>query len=87
MSMHTKPVSCNRCGQTWLRDPALEVECPQCRAPIGSPCKRPSGHGCELHMSRDQAALDAGLFQRCPAGDAPVALPQLDLLAEPELAL
>lgn len=61
-------VSCERCGEVWPRDPALEVECPQCHAPIGSPCMRPSGHrvfGGRVHSARDQRAMDEGLLKRC----------------------
>lgn len=65
-SMTTEPVACSRCGQSWPRDPALEVICPQCHAPIGTPCHRPSGHGCALHAARDQAAMDAGKLVKCP---------------------
>jgi hypothetical protein len=69
MSANAKPVTCSACGQSWKRDPALEVVCPTCRAPIGSPCKRPSGHGAmEVHRSRDQLALDDGLVELCPEG-------------------
>jgi len=64
----TAPVTCRACGQTWPRDPALEVPCPQCRAPVGVKCRRPSGHNCETHRERDQAAMDAGLLQLCPKG-------------------
>jgi hypothetical protein len=74
----SEPVTCNACGQTWPRDPAFEVPCPQCRAPVGSPCKRPSGHGCGVHTSRDQSAMDAGLLERCSAAPAvPDAAPDL----------
>lgn len=62
-------VACKRCGQTWPRDPALEVPCPQCGAPVGVRCRRPSGHGGNfvgVHAVRDQAAMDAGLLERCP---------------------
>lgn len=60
-------VSCNLCGQTWPRDPRLEVPCPECRAPIGRRCHRPSGHQCEFHIPREQAAVDGGfLTRRCP---------------------
>ena len=59
-------VRCGRCGQEWPRDPALEVACPQCLAPVGVRCRRPSGHDCELHASRDRAALDAGILSPCP---------------------
>jgi hypothetical protein len=61
-------VTCRHCGQTWPRDPALEVPCPQCLAPIGVKCRRPSGHGCDLHHSRDQAAMDAGKLEPCKGG-------------------
>ncbi len=36
-------VSCSNCGQTWERDPALEVSCPVCYVDVGERCKRPSG--------------------------------------------
>jgi hypothetical protein len=77
------PVSCFNCGDTWPRDPALEVSCPTCHAPVGLKCRRPSGHGCELHASRDQAAMDAGFLRPCPkapsAQQAQVAGAQLSL--------
>jgi hypothetical protein len=60
---------CNVCGQEWPRDPALEVECPKCHAPVGSDCKRPSGHrafGGQPHADRDRAALAAGKLGKCP---------------------
>lgn len=63
-----EPVTCSRCGQSWPRDPALEVACPECLAPVGVRCRRPSGHGRELHHGRDRAAMAAGLLQPCPAG-------------------
>lgn len=69
---------CKRCGQAWARDPALEVPCPHCGAAIGSPCKRPSGHGCELHPDRDRAALAAGIYQPCVG----TATPERDLFGE-----
>lgn len=58
-------VMCGICGQTWARDPALEVPCPQCHAPVGVKCRRPSGHNCDIHHARDQAALDAGIIEVC----------------------
>lgn len=62
---------CHACGETWPRDPALEIECPDCRAPIGSPCKRPSGHrASRLHNARDAAAMAAGIIGRCSAAPA-----------------
>lgn len=34
--------------------------CPSCGAPPGSPCKRPSGHACQIHVGRlALAGLDA----------------------------
>jgi len=77
------PVSCSNCGDTWPRDPALEVPCPTCHARVGVKCRRPSGHGCALHASRDQAAMDAGFLRPCPKGPsalkAQVAAAQLEL--------
>jgi hypothetical protein len=61
-------VSCSNCGERWPRDPALEVKRPTCHAPAGVRCKRPSGHGCDIHASRDQAAMDAGFLRMCPKG-------------------
>ena len=62
-------VKCQNCGQTWPRDPALEVPCPRCGAGIGQDCKRPSGHRVfagGIHLSRDLAALAAGVLKPCP---------------------
>lgn len=62
------PVSCSRCGQTWPRDPALEVDCPTCHAPVGRRCVRPSEHkvfGGQFHPDRDRAAMAAGFMQKC----------------------
>jgi hypothetical protein len=61
-------VTCSNCGEEWPRDLALEVKCPMCHAPPGRRCKRLSGHPCELHHSRDQAAMDAGFLRPCPKG-------------------
>lgn len=63
-------VICNRCGQEWERDPALEVPCPTCQAKVGQKCKRPSGHtvwGGQPHDERDRAAMEAGFLKSCPA--------------------
>lgn len=60
--------TCDACGETWPRDPALEVACPICHVRVGTLCKRPSGHkAMQLHRKRDQAALDAGKVHPCPA--------------------
>lgn len=57
--------TCKLCGETWTRDPALEVPCPTCRAKVGSRCKRPSGHECDVHVDRDQLAMDMGYLKPC----------------------
>lgn len=59
-------IVCNICGQEWEKDPATVVACPVCKAPVGSPCKRPSGHRCAIHVERDQLAFDSGLLPACP---------------------
>jgi hypothetical protein len=63
-------VSCGKgCGKTWPRDPALEVPCPECAAPIGTRCRRPSGHGAwgrEPHAARDILADQQGHYGPCP---------------------
>lgn len=57
---------CKACGEEWPRDPAFEVEWPDCKAG-GSPCRRPSGHVCAIHASRDRLAMEMGLLAPCPA--------------------
>ena len=71
--------SCLACGQTWQRDPALEVPCPTCRASIGQRCRRPSGHqASEVHADRDRHALEVVPgYGRCPAAAAPPAPPAM----------
>lgn len=71
--MADRPVYCQKpgCGRSWPRDPALEVPCPDCTAPVGSPCRRPSGHrvfGHGVHGARDLAADAAGKYEICPSG-------------------
>lgn len=66
-----KPVTCATCGETWPRDPALEVPCPVCNAAVGKRCRRPSAHnnfGNQPHAERDRAAMAAGLLRPCPMG-------------------
>ena len=46
-------MTCRLCGRTWPRDPALAVPCPTCYAPTGRRCRRPSGHGCDVHRARE----------------------------------
>jgi hypothetical protein len=64
-------VACNGCGRQYPRDPRLEVECPDCKAAVGSKCKRPSEHeAARTHVARERAVVIAGLMERvCP--DAP----------------
>jgi hypothetical protein len=59
-------VSCHDCGTTWPRHPATEVPCPHCNAAIGSPCRRPSGHPCSIHVARDRLALTVTGYMPCP---------------------
>ena len=61
-------VRCNACGQEWPRDPALEVESPECRAATGAHCRRPSGQHCAVHAARDRLAMQRVFFAPCPAG-------------------
>jgi hypothetical protein len=66
-------VSCDRCGQEWPCDPALEVRCPQCQAPVGVRCRRPSGHSGNavgIHAARDKKAMELGLLQKCSGESA-----------------
>lgn len=57
------------CGKSWPRDPVLEVACPDCRQPVGSPCRRPSGHkAAEPHAARDILADRQGHYGLCPLG-------------------
>ena len=64
-------ISCSICGQTWARDPALEVPCPVCNADVGERCRRPSGHtvwGGQPHPERDRLAMQTlPGYGQCPA--------------------
>ena len=58
------------CDLSYERDPCLVV-CPDCLAPVGIGCRRPSGHAgpfVELHAARDLAADAAGAYGACPLG-------------------
>lgn len=62
-----KKISCAKCGQSWDRDPALEVTCPVCKSKPGIKCKieRPSEHKLnpafcglpDVHPLRDLLAM------------------------------
>lgn len=57
------------CSRGWPRDPVLEVACPDCRAPVGARCRRPSGYSgplIELHAARDLLADREGAYGHCP---------------------
>jgi hypothetical protein len=74
-------VICSDCLQEWPRDPALEVKCPTCGARVRVKCRRPSGHGCETHTTRDGLALEMGFIQKSPAAIMPITdNPQMSLL-------
>lgn len=60
-------VRCDACGQTWPREPALEVPCPTCLKRAGVWCASPSGHKwMQLHAERIEAARAAGKLHVCP---------------------
>lgn len=59
------------CTLTWLRDPILEVPCPDSGAALGVRCRRPSGHAgglTGLHGARDLLADARGAYGSCPLG-------------------
>lgn len=59
------------CQKSWIRDPVLEVPCPDCKAPVGVGCRRPSGWSgpfVELHAARDILADREGKYGPCPLG-------------------
>ena len=63
------PAVCNKpgCGKCWDIDPVLLVPCPDCQAPVGVGCRRPSGHSgpfVELHAARDLLADREGVVYR-----------------------
>ncbi|MBO3273104.1 zinc finger domain-containing protein [Hymenobacter defluvii] len=70
---------CNHCGETWDKHPATQVACPDCKAKVGSPCVRPSGHTLmygEVHIAREQVAVDTGLLSKtCPNAPRPPVTP------------
>ena len=64
-------VQCGLCGTEWPRDPVYEAPCPDCLAPVGEGCRRPSGHTAwgrgSFHKVREIHALALGVLQPCPA--------------------
>lgn len=61
--------TCVHCGnvETWDHDKSLDVPCPTCKAAIGHPCKRPSGHeAARLHSTRTKLAFETGAEPACP---------------------
>lgn len=69
---------CHLCGEEWEKHPATVVACPDCKAKPGVACKRPSGHNVtrgEVHLSREQAAVDSSLLPKCKAAAPPVVAP------------
>jgi len=64
-------VQCMLCGETWVRDPVFEAPCPDCLAPVGQRCRRPSGHEAwgqgAFHKAREIHAMAIGVLQPCPA--------------------
>lgn len=84
------PCFCTRpgCDRSWPRDPVLEVVCPDCKAPVGTGCRRPSGWSgpfVDLHATRDILADREGKYGPCPLGlcglDRAAAQPELPLFA------
>jgi len=63
-------VQCAACGEVWPRDPVYEIACPDCLAPEGQRCRRPSGHDAwgqgSFHKAREIHAMALGVLQPCP---------------------
>ena len=49
-------VACKACGAEWKTDPAIRVECFECEAKAGQPCRWQRPHGYGFHIRRDQLA-------------------------------
>lgn len=63
-----RAVACKACGVEWAEgDPAILVECSECEAKPGEPCRwtRPTGYG--FHTRRDALAMREGHLSACPA--------------------
>lgn len=72
MAAKTKNVTCNGCGRFYPVHPCMLVACPECRAKVGSRCRRPSEHeAANFHVGREREAVIAGHMEReCP-GESP----------------
>jgi hypothetical protein len=62
-------LQCNQpgCTHEWEQDPVLKVKCPNCHAPAGRVCRRPSDHQVwypwgRFHLERDLEAARAGAY-------------------------
>jgi hypothetical protein len=80
LNRSTTPVTCERCGETWPREPALEVACPSCHKRAGAWCVRPSHHrAMALHAAREKLAMEQGFLRRCTGhGAASAGAPSRD---------
>lgn len=58
--------TCGACGREFTENPLRAVPCPTCGADPGSPCKRPSGWTCEIHVPRERLALAVTDYGPCP---------------------
>lgn len=61
-------VNCIKCARQWNRDPALEVPCPACAAPIGHRCKGQPPGATRFHVRREYLAIERGFTERCTDG-------------------
>ncbi len=59
---------CHKCGEEFgEKHPATAVVCPECKAKVGSPCVRPSGHnlyGGDVHIPREALAVEKGFLSK-----------------------
>ena len=60
-------VACKACGAEWKTDPAIRVECSECEAEAGQPCRWQHPHGYGFHMRRDLLAMREGHLSACDA--------------------
>lgn len=60
------PFTCHGCGDSWDTDPRLAVECPDCHAEPGSPCRSPSEHVCNGSFKQPHKARRELAFEQNP---------------------